>query len=537
MKLFRFTPITEKRLQRFRKSRVAFCSLWLILSLGLISLLAPLLCNDKPLYLRYNGASYLPFLHKTPPKAIIEAAGTAQVDYKDFTQSPAFTATPGNRALFAPIPYGPGEVLETEALETEKKVTLTLRPILPIARFDLTQDGRIVRPVACERFFIDTNLATHTHPLEDYWQLDAPTRAQIARRFAGEPTEAHTATLTAVPGSRARPQTLSLRLPATQKAIYPVKTVRISISDAYDPTLHPLQIHFRKTPGGPPRPLDKKTWATFTPAQQATFTAWVTRAFEKDLISTEIPYKGATAQAITTVQTITWPFPPTAGHWMGIDAAGRDVAARILYGMRISLSFGFLLAVWATLIGMIYGSIQGYFAGKTDIALQRFVEIWSALPFLYIMVLVGDLFGRQFGVLLLCYGIFNWIALSLYMRGEFLRLRNRPFVDAARCQGLSHIRIIFRHILPNALTPMITLFPFTLVGAISSLTALDFLGFGLPPLTPSWGELLQQAHQYRWAWWLILFPASALFTVMFLTVLVGEGVRNAFDPKPYSKME
>ena len=123
------------------------------------------------------------------------------------------------------------------------------------------------------------------------------------------------------------------------------------------------------------------------------------------------------------------------------------------------------------------------------------------------------------------------------MRAEFLRLRNRPFVAAARCQGLSNARIIFRHVLPNALTPIITLFPFLLVGAIGALVSLDFLGFGLPPLTPSWGELLNQAQVYRWAWWLILFPSLAIFTVMFLTVMVGEGVRNAFDPKPFSKLQ
>ena len=123
------------------------------------------------------------------------------------------------------------------------------------------------------------------------------------------------------------------------------------------------------------------------------------------------------------------------------------------------------------------------------------------------------------------------------MRAEFLRLRSRTFVEAARCQGLSAPRIIFSHILPNALTPLITLFPFSLIGAIGSLAALDFLGFGLPPLSPSWGELLQQARMFRWAWWLILFPSVALFSVMLLTVLIGEGLRDAFDPRQQTKME
>ena len=153
------------------------------------------------------------------------------------------------------------------------------------------------------------------------------------------------------------------------------------------------------------------------------------------------------------------------------------------------------------------------------------------------MILIGAVLGRSFLLLLVCYGLFNWIGLSYYMRAEFLRLRHRPFVEAARCQGLGHARIIFRHILPNSLTPLITLLPFSLVGAIGVLTALDFLGFGLPPLAPSWGELVQQAQQARWAWWLVVFTTAALFVVMLLTALVGEGLREAFDPRPKARYE
>ena len=222
---------------------------------------------------------------------------------------------------------------------------------------------------------------------------------------------------------------------------------------------------------------------------------------------------------------------------MGVDSAGRDVLARVLYGLRTGLLFGTLLVIWAMCLGLTLGAIQGYFGGWLDLLGQRFIEIWSALPFLYVMILIGSVLGRSFTLLLICYGLFNWIGISTYMRAEFLRLRGRPFVDAARCQGLSATRIIFRHILPNALTPLITLFPFSLVGAIASLSALDFLGFGLPPLAPSWGELLNQAQSHRSAWWLVTFPSIALFTVMLLAVLIGEGLRDAFDPKPRTKME
>ena len=232
-----------------------------------------------------------------------------------------------------------------------------------------------------------------------------------------------------------------------------------------------------------------------------------------------------------------FPFRPVPEHPFGIDAGGRDIYARVVHGLRIALVFGLVLAFLGMLFGLVIGAVEGYFGGKTDILLQRFTEIWSAMPFLYVMIFIGSTMGRSFGVLLGCYAIFNWITVSYYMRAEFLRLRTRTFVEAAKVQGLSTARIIFVHILPNALTPLITLFPFLLMGAIGSLAALDFLGFGLPPMTPSCGELLAEAQQFRGAWWLILFPSAALFIVMLLTVLVGEGLRDAFDPRQESRLE
>lgn len=234
---------------------------------------------------------------------------------------------------------------------------------------------------------------------------------------------------------------------------------------------------------------------------------------------------------------VSFPFRPCKGHPFGIDAGGRDVYARVVHGMRISLLFGLLLALSGMFIGLVVGAIEGYFGGAADITLQRLTEIWSAIPFLYVMIFIGSTVGRSFTILLICYAVFNWIVVSYYVRAEFLRLRMRTFVEAAKVQGLSAVRIIFGQILPNALTPLITLFPFMLMGAIGSLAALDFLGFGLPPMTPSCGELMQEAQQFRFAWWLVVFPAAALFIVMLLAVLVGEGLRDAFDPRQKSKLE
>ncbi|MBF0398731.1 MAG: ABC transporter permease subunit [Desulfobacterales bacterium] len=221
---------------------------------------------------------------------------------------------------------------------------------------------------------------------------------------------------------------------------------------------------------------------------------------------------------------------------MGIDSTGRDVFARILYGFRTSLTFGIMLVLFSMGIGIVIGAIQGYYGGIIDITCQRLIEIWGALPFFYIMILMGSIYGQSLILLLFLYGLFNWIGISYYMRGEFLRLRKQPFVEAAKCMGISSTKIIIKYILPNAIVPVVTFFPFSLVGAIASLAALDYLGFGLPAPTPSWGELLFEAQQFRWAWWLILYPSLALFIVMILGIFLGEGIRSAYDPKKYTRL-
>tara|TARA_Y100000588_G_C14280960_1_gene937084 strand:- start:16119 stop:17222 length:1104 start_codon:yes stop_codon:yes gene_type:complete len=232
-----------------------------------------------------------------------------------------------------------------------------------------------------------------------------------------------------------------------------------------------------------------------------------------------------------------FPYRPNQNHIMGLDSSGRDVFVRIVYALRTSLNFGFLLVCSTMALGIIFGSLQGYFGGKIDLFGQRLIEIWESLPFIYVLILIGSIYGRSFIILLLIYGIFNWIGISYYMRAEFFRLRKLPFVESALCLGLSNFKIIFRHILPNGLVPIITFFPFYLVGAIGLLAALDFLGFGMPPPTPSWGELLGQAQEFRYAWWLILYPSSALFVVVLLGVFIGEGARSALDPRTNNHLE
>ncbi|MCE9501326.1 MAG: ABC transporter permease subunit [Leptospira sp.] len=225
------------------------------------------------------------------------------------------------------------------------------------------------------------------------------------------------------------------------------------------------------------------------------------------------------------------PTKPDLKHWLGTDDRGRDVFTRIFYGYRICMTFSLILIFIEMILGALIGGIQGYFGGKVDIIFQRIIEILSAIPFLYLILIMGSFFGRSFSVLLVTYGVLSWIGISYYLRGEFLKFKNFQFVDAARAFGVPPFRIIVRHILPNALTPIVTFLPFSLIGSISILSALDFLGYGIPAPNPSWGELIAQGRERLSAWWLIAFPSIALFFTIQLTSFIGEGLRDAFDSK------
>jgi microcin C transport system permease protein len=231
------------------------------------------------------------------------------------------------------------------------------------------------------------------------------------------------------------------------------------------------------------------------------------------------------------------PHAPSKDHWLGTDNIARDVLSRLIYGFRICMLFALILAVIESILGVIIGGVQGYLGGKVDIIFQRLIEIWSALPFLYVVILLSSIYGRGFALLIFILSIFGWIGLSYYMRGEFLKLKNMAYVRVAKALGLGHINIFFRQILPNALTPLITILPFTIVGGISVLTALDFLGFGLQPPTPSWGEMLHQGLENIYKPWIALSSISALFVTLLLTTFIGEGIREAFDPKSGDRVE
>ena len=225
-------------------------------------------------------------------------------------------------------------------------------------------------------------------------------------------------------------------------------------------------------------------------------------------------------------------------RWFGTDDRGRDVFSRMAYGFNVSLTFAICLALLEYLIGLPIGMMSGYFGGWFDTILQRFIEIWSTLPMLFIIIIVVSIMQPSFMLLVLLLSITTWIGICWLMRAEYLREKGKDYVAAAISIGVPTRSILVRHILPNSLVPIITYFPFAVVAGIGALVSLDFLGFGLPPPTPSWGEMVHLGLDNITTnkWWLVVAPLTAMFTTLILTVFVGESVREAFDPKVFSRL-
>ena len=218
-------------------------------------------------------------------------------------------------------------------------------------------------------------------------------------------------------------------------------------------------------------------------------------------------------------------------NWLGTDDQGRDVAARLIYGFRVSVLFGLLLTILSSIVGITAGAVQGYFGGRVDLVFQRFLEVWSSIPTLFLLIIISSVLVPGFWTLLGVLLMFNWVYLVGVVRAEFLRGRNLEYITAARALGLSNIKIMFKHLLPNAMVATLTFLPFKLSGSITALTALDFLGLGLPPGSPSLGELLAQGKSNLQAPWLGIAAFASIAGLLSLLIFVGEGVRDALDPR------
>lgn len=513
----RFSRRSGQAWARFRAHRRAWASLWILAGLYALSLGAELLCNDKPLLLRSGGRTFLPAFRSYTQDALLgNGVHTRMTDYRGFLADHADRV---DAVVLAPFRSGVHQTFAAADVDPYRRIALDLAPVSHAAAVQFAPDLTILHAYG------DTNYFTGALAALPDLLRDAPDfQRGVAARLRNEAAPA--IDLPFAGG------TVSLAPFAPRPA--PPASFRAILRS-------PDHVRPGRVRVAPARVAEAlAAWRSLSKADVSNVLAAATVARGGDWVA-PVPVLGAStndpiAEVRVAYEAVSWPFRPVPGHPMGFDSSGRDVFARVVYAMRTSLTFGLALVAATLLLGAAAGAVQGYFAGWVDIAGQRFTEIWAALPFLYIMILLGNTLGRSFGLLLVCYAAFNWIGAAAYVRAEFLRLRTRAFVDAARCQGLSSARIIFRHVLPNALTPIITLLPFALVGAIGSLAVLDYLGFGLPAGSASWGELLNQAQTFRKAWWLILYPSLALFTVMLLGVFIGEGLRDALDPRPYSKL-
>ncbi|WP_284335293.1 ABC transporter permease [Comamonas sp. NoAH] len=225
------------------------------------------------------------------------------------------------------------------------------------------------------------------------------------------------------------------------------------------------------------------------------------------------------------------PAPPSVANWLGTDDRGRDLLAQLLYGFRVSVLFALALTAVGVVLGVIAGAVQGFFGGKTDLVFQRFIEIWGSMPELYLLIIFSAVLAPSISLLLVLLSLFGWMGLSDYVRAEFLRNRQLDYVKAARALGVPNGQIIVRHILPNSLTPVVTFLPFRMSASILALTSLDFLGLGVPPGTPSLGELLNQGKNSIDAWWISLGTFAVLVMTLLLLTFMGDALRDALDPR------
>ncbi len=532
-------PMTQKRISRFKEMKRAYLSFWILLILYLVSLGSEVVCNSVPLFVRFQGESYFPVFKFYPEDTFTGNKKQTRADYHQINRSLPFLENEKNFMIFPPFPYGPYQSIDPEMIPVSDNIGVSFEPLPMIGTVNIRNDFSMTRSYRLESFTGKPGREMQDRLLTDFFYLPPNLKQAIHERFANRPSAQISAEVSRIGG-----ENFTVSLSTYRKRSSPPETVRLSFRElpqkggSAEQMTHRIQFNRRRE-----RVKEYKDSAA------PDFWQKVPEADKKEILKlVGNRYFGPVDQLMVEVEArnymvrfykedVRFPFPPTQGHILGIDGAGRDVLARILYGLRTSMTFGIILVAGSMIIGIATGALQGYYGGIIDIFGQRLIEIWSALPFLYIMILMGSIYGRSFSLLLFCYGLFNWIGISYYIRAEFLRLRKQPFVEAAKAMGAPSYKVIFKHILPNGLIPVITFFPFSLVGAIGALAALDYLGFGLPPPTPSWGELLYQAQQYRWAWWLILYPSLALFIVMLLGVFVGEGIRNAYDPKRYARLE
>lgn len=510
-------PTTREKFKRFRKQRRAWISFWLLSLIFVLSLFSEQLANGTPRRIHFEGQTYRPRRQNVPEDLFYGNGVLTPPDFRELAKSELFLDHPENRIVWAPIPYGPEETVRAENVETgTEDVTVTRRRVQRVGIVNVDDALNVINGSDASWFFgVDTDAEVAGLPLPD--EVASVVRARFENR------ESPARTVLDAEGGFA--WSVSAFTPRAR----PPRRVRVTLREQYISTGEYMDVFVIPLEEAPRFPV---WWQRLPEDLQAQGLVLAEDARHVPVRPIRYDEPDGHAWRISIeFDSVQFPFRPVPGHPLGFDDSGRDVLVQILYATRISLLFGFILVFSSMMIGTLMGALQGYFGGVLDLITQRLIEIYQSVPFLYVMIFVGAVFGRSFWLLLFVYAMFNWIGISYYMRAEFLRLRGQPFTEAARALGLPTGRIMLRHLLPNAMVPLITFFPFMLVGAIGSLSSLDYLGFGLPAGTPSWGTLLRQAQAARHAWWLVAYPSLALFVVILLSVFVGEGLRTAFDPK------
>ena len=531
-------PVTRKRLRRFWQLRRARWSLMALALLYIVTLCAEVVCNSRPLLLRTGGKLFFPFCRFYAEDEFLHNGRMTRPDYPALLKHEALADATVLWPLLRNDPY---RIVPTAELDDELLVQVRITPLPQVCGI-LLDEKLVVRGAAgLESLLPDGSPLPELSgkPLSRFWKLPDDIGVRLAKRLSGAADEALLLDLAPQDGT-SLPEA-QLVFPPQRSSATPRRALRCRLlpsartTDKH-PIAKPVGWSFRKDKETPTRRMEAFASLPQELREEIAAARTALRSGE-DVQSRQVTISGQRCTLAVELETARYPFRPTRGHWFGLDSAGRDVLARILYGLRLALNFGLILVALSLCGGSLAGILQGYLGGKTDLIGQRFTEIWSALPFLYVMILMGSIYGTGFCLLVVCYALFNWIGISYYMRAETLRLRRQPYVEAARCLGIGGWSIALRHILPNALVPLITFFPFSLVGAIGSLAALDYLGFGVPPPAPSLGELMAQAQPQPGAWWLIFFPSLALFCVMLAGVFIGEGIRNAFDPRRQARLQ
>jgi microcin C transport system permease protein len=427
-------PITRKRLMRLKEMKRAYISLWILVILYVISLGAELICNDTPLYIRFEGRSYFP-IAKFYPDDIFTASGKqTRPKFHQINSSPAFAEKSENYMIFPPIAFGPYESVDEQSIEIDEEVTVRFTPMPMIGTVNIRDDYSIARSVAFGAFIDKSETEVKNLRLTDYATISSTIQQAVGIRFANQDAAAVSESTKTADG-----KDIVTSLSTYSKRTRPPKTVRLTFKEATSDVLQVHEIEFDRKLNRVRHASEKTVqdlWQKFSESQQAQILNNVQDRFSGPQDKLRLKTNGRNYTIAFIREDIRFPFRPVRGHLMGIDGAGRDVFARILYGLRTSMTFGLLLVLASMTLGIVAGALQGYYGGAVDITGQRLIEIWSALPFLYIMILLGSVYGRSFLLLLVCYGIFNWIGISYYMRAEFLRLRKQPFVEAAKCMGI-----------------------------------------------------------------------------------------------------